>query len=135
MPKVPLHAKTPSEAKPDILLVEDNIANIELVRLFAGKDYEMDVAKDGVTSLDLVTRKQYDCILMDINLGPGMDGIDAITEIRKMPSYSTVPIIAVTGYTFRNEKDFIISKGANYYIEKPFSREQLLGILREVIYE
>ena len=135
VPKVPLHAKTPSEAKPDILLVEDNIANIELVRLFAGKDYEMDVAKDGVTSLDLVTRKQYDCILMDINLGPGMDGIDAITEIRKMPSYSTVPIIAVTGYTFRNEKDFIISKGANYYIEKPFSREQLLGILKEVIYD
>lgn len=119
------------KAKPEILLVEDNEANIELVRLFLRGDYLLDVARDAESSLDLVRTKQYDCILMDINLGPGMDGIDATIEIRKNPSYASTPIIAVTGYTFRNEKEFIISKGANYYIEKPFTRQQLRGVLAE----
>ncbi|MBL7138881.1 MAG: response regulator, partial [Bacteroidales bacterium] len=57
----------------------------------------------------------------------------AITETRKIPAYVSTPIIAVTGYTFRNEKEFIISKGANHYIEKPFTRQDLLGVLQEVI--
>jgi len=116
-----------------ILLVEDNEANIELVRLFVSDRYGLDVARDGESSLEMVNQKIYDCILMDINLGPGMDGIDAITEIRKKPSYKSIPIIAATGYTFRNEREFIISKGANYYIEKPFSRQDLLGVLEKVI--
>jgi len=123
--------EVPKKAKPEILLVEDNEANIELVRLFLRGDYLLDVARDGESSLDLVRIKQYDCILMDINLGPGMDGIDATIEIRKNPSYASTPIIAVTGYTFRNEKEFIISKGANYYIEKPFTRQQLRDVLAE----
>ncbi|MFH1159803.1 MAG: response regulator [bacterium] len=127
----PKPAAKPKE--PVILLVEDNDANIELVRLFLRKGYVLDVAKDGEGSLKMVKEKQYDCILMDINLGQGMDGIDAITEIRKLPSYQTVPIVAVTGYTFRNEKEFIISKGANHYIEKPFTRQELIGILSEAI--
>lgn len=123
-----------SEARiPSILLVEDNDANIELVRLFVRNRYNLDVAKDGESSLGLVKQKQYDCILMDINLGPGMDGIDVIIEIRKMPAYASTPIIAVTGYTFRNEKEFIISQGANHYIEKPFSRQDLLVVLEKVI--
>ena len=119
--------------EPSILLVEDNNANIELIKLFLNEKYPIDVAMDGETSLEMVKQKHYDCILMDINLGPGIDGIDAITEIRKMPSYEDTPIVAVTGYTFRNEKEFIISKGANHYIEKPFKRDVLLGVLSEVL--
>ncbi len=132
-PLIPTAPVKTHKANSVILLVEDNVANIELVRLFIGKDYQLDVARDGESSLELVKKNQYDCILMDINLGPGMDGIDAITEIRKIPSYISTPIIAVTGYTFRNEKEFIISKGANHYIEKPFSRKDLLGVLEKVI--
>ncbi|MBE0647003.1 MAG: response regulator [Bacteroidales bacterium] len=119
--------------KPSILLVEDNDANIELVKLFTMKRFKLDVAKDGESSILMAKENQYDSILMDINLGPGMDGIDAITEIRKLPSHSITPIIAVTGYTFRNEKEFIISKGASHYLEKPFSKQDLLGILEKVI--
>jgi len=121
------------EAKPVILLVEDNEANAELVRLFLGKAYDMEVAETGEESLQMVHQKSYDGILMDINLGPGIDGTDAITGIRQLPAYAQTPIIAVTGYTFRNEREFIISKGADYYIEKPFTRQQLLEVLAEGI--
>ncbi|MBL7139213.1 MAG: response regulator [Bacteroidales bacterium] len=132
-PAVPPAPEKTKKTKPVILLVEDNDANIELIRLFMAKDYDLDVAKNGESSLKMVKQKQYDCILMDINLGPGMDGIDAITETRKIPAYVSTPIIAVTGYTFRNEKEFIISKGANHYIEKPFSRQEMLGVLSEAL--
>jgi len=118
---------------PLILLVEDNDANIELVKMYLRKDYRLDIAKDGETSIELVKKNRYTLILMDINLGPGMDGIDAITEIRKMPNYLTTPIIAVTGYTFRNEKEYIISKGADYYLEKPFMKKAFLELIGEVL--
>jgi len=118
---------------PAILLVEDNEANIQLVKLFLMKRYELDVAVDGETSINMVGEKQYDGILMDINLGPGLDGIDAITEIRKKPSYADTPIIAMTGYTFRNEKEFIFFKGADFYLEKPFTRSTLLGLLEKAL--
>jgi signal transduction histidine kinase len=117
---------------PAVLLVEDNEANIELVKIYLKNDYLLDIAKDGESSLELVRKKNYDVILMDINLGPGMDGIDAITEIRKMAEHRITPIIAVTGYTFRNEKEFIISKGADHYLEKPFLKKRLVDLLLQV---
>jgi signal transduction histidine kinase/ligand-binding sensor domain-containing protein/CheY-like chemotaxis protein len=108
-----------------ILLVEDNDSNIELTLLYLRKDFIVEVAKDGKTAISLASVSEFDCILMDINLGAGIDGIKVIQEIRKGGPNQTVPIIAVTGYILRNEKEFIIQCGATSYIEKPFTREAL----------
>jgi CheY-like chemotaxis protein len=116
-----------------ILLVEDNDANIELVKMYLKKDFRLDVATNGEDSLEMAKTEKYQAILMDINLGPGIDGIDAISEIRKMPEHIQTPIIAVTGYTFRNEKDYILSRGANYYLEKPFQKQVLLDLLKGIL--
>lgn len=118
---------------PEILLVEDNDSNIELIKLFLKDNYRLEIAYEGEQALQMVKLKQYDVILMDINLGPGMDGIDAIEGIRKFSNYQSTPIIAVTGYTFRNEKNYIISKGADHYLEKPFKREVLTSLLQQVL--
>jgi CheY-like chemotaxis protein len=53
-------------------------------------------------------------------------------EIRKMQEYKLTPIIACTGYIFRNEKDFIIARGATHYLEKPFYKQVLIDLLKEV---
>jgi CheY-like chemotaxis protein len=126
-------AANPLAEPPKVLLVEDNDANIELVRMYLKKDFLLEVATSGEQSLEMVKRCTYNAIMMDINLGPGIDGIDAITEIRKMPEYERTPIIAVTGYTFRNEKEYIISKGADYYLEKPFLKKVLIDLLKGVL--
>jgi CheY-like chemotaxis protein len=118
---------------PLIILVEDNEANIELVGMYLKMNFRLDVATTGERSLEMVKKSRYQAILMDINLGPGMDGIDAITEIRKMPEYLNTPIIAVTGYTFQNEKEYIISKGADYYLEKPFRKQVLIDLLQGIL--
>jgi len=118
---------------PAILMVEDNEANIELVKMYTLKSYIMEVATNGTEALDMTRKKQYSCILMDINLGSGMDGAETIEEIRKDPDYKKIPIIAMTGYTLRDEKEYIFSKGADHYLEKPFLRNVLLDLLKEVI--
>ena len=116
-----------------ILLVEDNESNIELLGMYLKRNFRLDVATTGELSLEMVKKSRYQAILMDINLGPGMDGIDAITEIRKMPEYLNTPIIAVTGYTFQNEKEYIISKGADYYLEKPFRKQVLIDLMQGIL--
>ena len=113
--------------------MEDNDANIDLVKLYLQKGYKLDVAKDALTSIDLTNRNAYDGILMDINLGPGMDGGEAIEKIRQKPEYTDTPIIAVTGYTLQQEKEAILAKGANYYLAKPFNKKQLTGLLMEAL--
>ena len=120
-------------SSPLILLVEDNDANIDLVKIFLKKDYRMDVAKDGLSAVDLTVMNNYDCILMDINLGPGMDGSEAIEHIRRKPEYRDTPIIAVTGYTLQHEKDAILKKGATHYLPKPFNKYQLTSLLNQVL--
>ena len=127
------HGVQASGKQPYLLLVEDNDANIDLVKLYLQKGYKLDVAKDALTSIDLTNRNAYDGILMDINLGPGMDGGEAIEKIRQKPEYTDTPIIAVTGYTLQQEKEAILAKGANYYLAKPFNKKQLTGLLMEAL--
>ncbi|MCX6283055.1 MAG: response regulator, partial [Bacteroidetes bacterium] len=128
----PAAAKVLSAESPLLLLVEDNDANIDLVKLFLKKEYRLDVAKEGLSAIELAGRNKYDCILMDINLGPGMDGGEAIELIRQKPEYFSTPIIAVTGYTLQQEKEAILKKGADHYLAKPFNKEQITSLLTYV---
>ncbi len=121
-----------SGVSPLLLLVEDNDANIDLVKFFLKKEYRLDVAKDALSAIGLASKNQYDCILMDINLGPGMDGGEAIELIRQKPEYFSTPIIAVTGYTLQQEKEAILKKGANHYLAKPFNKDQISSLLKYV---
>jgi len=50
-----------------------------------------------------------------------------------MENYKATPIVAVTGYIFRNEKEYIISKGADHYLEKPFLKQKLVDLLKNII--
>jgi len=124
--------KEKSSDKLDLLLVEDNPANQMLVDVYINKKYNLDTVADGQSSIDMASRKQYDAILMDINLGSGIDGLEATNEIRKLPGYDHTPVIALTGYTESSEKERILNGGCSHYLSKPFSKEGLLGIIDEI---
>jgi CheY-like chemotaxis protein len=78
--------------------------------------------------------KKYDVILMDINLGKGMDGLQAVKEIRKIPGYEDTPIIAVTGYALKGDRELMIEGGCSDYIPKPFDRETIETMMKKVLY-
>ena len=70
---------------------------------------------------------------MDINLGPGMDGIQASQAIRKIKGYEQTPIIALTGYTLFGDRERLIEGGCTSYLAKPFSRDDILREMRSAL--
>jgi PAS domain S-box-containing protein len=125
--------KAAARALPRVLLVEDNIVNKELTEHFLRKDYKVDFAADGLTAIAMAKDQSYVIILMDINLGYGMNGIETTRELRKIPGYENTPVIAVTGYTMPDDKDHLLSEGCTHYIAKPFDQAAILAIMEEAL--
>ena len=120
-----------SDERPLVLLVEDNKINKELTELFLQPLFRVDHAADGVTALEKVRHSIYHAILMDINLGPGLSGLDVTREIRKFNGYSRIPIIAITGYAMPEDQEILLSAGCSNVISKPFDKKSLLNLLNE----
>lgn len=118
--------------KPRILIVEDNEHNCELMEIYLRSGFDTDTVHSGKQAVKNAFMHQYDLILMDINLGPDMDGIQATREIRRMENYKNVPIIAVTGYSAFEEREKILAGGLNCVITKPFTREELVKAVTSV---
>ncbi len=122
----------PSKELPRVLYVEDDITNQNVVKLYLKNRYLIDIADDAINALKLIEQKKYDIILMDINLGRGMNGIQVTKEIRKYSSYVNTPIIAVTAYTMGSDKSEFMRAGCTNYLAKPFYKNDLLKILDEI---
>lgn len=130
---VPVKSKPSSDTMVDVLLVEDNQVNTDLTKFFLRSYYRVDSAADADIALEMVRKKQYAAILMDINLGHGMNGLEAAKEIRSIKEYENIPIIAVTGYTMHAERDKFFAEGCSHYISKPFDQASLLALLKKAI--
>jgi CheY-like chemotaxis protein len=125
---------TENEKKTSILIVEDYEDNSYYIENILN-DYKTDSAKDGPDALFRTKEKIYDIILMDINLGKGMDGIAAVKEIRKMDGYKNTPIVALTAYVMNGDKEEFLAAGCTHYLGKPFRRKQLVDIIGTIIKE
>lgn len=121
-------------AIPSILSVEDNEANQELVGLFLDKNYLVEKSYDGQSAIRVAQEKQFHLLLIDINLGHGIDGVQTLEEIRKIEKYRTVPAIAASGYTSLEDRKKFLSSGFDDCLPKPFTRQALLAILQKHIH-
>ncbi|MFA7421900.1 MAG: ATP-binding protein [Melioribacteraceae bacterium] len=118
---------------PSILIVEDNEINSMLTKTFLRNKYTVDVTDNAAHALELIEKNDYTVILLDINLGSGMNGVDLLNEIRNNYHYTDTPIIAMTGYAFNADKEDFLSNGFTNYIAKPFSKQQLLSLMEETL--
>jgi PAS domain S-box-containing protein len=125
--------KNLSSEMPVILLVEDNEISIKLTRQFLSKTCRMDFTKIPDEAIRMVEKKKYDLVLMDINLGNEVDGLQLTQQIRRIKGYESTPIIAVTGYALRGDKERIINGGCTDYIKKPFEKAALIEIIKKYI--
>lgn len=116
---------------PKILLIEDNDISIKLTQQFLSKICKLDYTKDPEEALDMTQRMKYDLILMDINLGNEIDGLQVTSEIRKIPGYEKIPIVAVTGYALRGDKERILNSGCSDYIKKPFDKATIIKTINK----
>lgn len=123
-----------------ILYVEDDPSSATLVeRVLSAEGYEVIVATDGVTALEVAPRIQPDLILMDINIS-GMDGYEVTTRLRSIEGMRRVPIVAVTAATLRGDRERALIAGCDGYIPKPINVDcfpdqvrAFLGGLREEV--
>ena len=116
----------------NILLVENDNTSIKLILYFLKSLYKIDVANDGITALQMVKEKKYSAVLMDIDLGPRINGLEIVNKINELQEYKDVPIVAVTAYVAKGDESRFLSNGCAYYISKPFSKNELLSLLNSI---
>jgi len=118
-----------------VLLVEDVPSNSDVVRILLKDICELEIAQSGEEAIDLVQKKRYAAILMDIDLGPGLSGIEAVKQIRSYKAYEKTPIIAVTALAMKGHREQFLSEGCSHYISKPFEAGELKQLVIDVISE
>lgn len=116
-----------------ILIVEDDGISLEFMRRVLEKTYYVDTAVNAKNALELIHKNQYDVLLLDINLGRGMNGIDLLKEISKISGYKDIPTVAVTAYASEADKNEFLSKGFTHYISKPFLSDDLKRLLLDIM--
>jgi CheY-like chemotaxis protein len=118
---------------PKVLYVEDDPDHREFVSLFLKDKYEVFLAEDGPKGVEIASQIHFDAILMDINLGPRMNGLETVKEIRKIEGHENIPIAAVTANAMVTQKAEYLSGGCSHFISKPFSKNKLLDFLEKMV--
>ncbi|WP_375751225.1 response regulator [Vibrio sp. HN007] len=117
-----------------ILLVEDNEINQELaLDLLSGNGMKVKVAGDGQQAITLLAEHDFDGILMDCQM-PIMDGYTATKEIRKLPKYKDLPIIAMTANALVGDREKVLEVGMDDHISKPIDIESMFRTMAKWIH-
>lgn len=112
-----------------ILLAEDNDLNAEIaMTLLFDYGFIVDHVSDGIACVKQVKEKEYDVVLMDIQM-PNMDGYQATQKIRE---FSDIPIVAMTANAFEEDKQKALSVGMNGHIAKPIDMDKVIKTLSNV---
>lgn len=126
---------TESSNDKKILIVEDDMTSRDVIALFLKNLYKITFAEDGIKAIGLAEDQHFDLILMDINLGSGITGIEVMERIRKIVGYENTPMIAATAFAMLGDREKFLSIGFNHYISKPYLKTQLLKLISESLKE
>jgi PAS domain S-box-containing protein len=112
-----------------ILLAEDNATNqIVVSHALERAGCEVDIANNGREAVQAAQNHDYDCILMDISM-PEMDGLEATQKIKAGRRNAETPIIALTAYSLRGDRERFLASGMQDFLAKPVEKEDLLACI------
>jgi two-component system, cell cycle response regulator DivK len=106
---------------PKILYIEDDPNNRALVRrILMAYDFDVEESDNAIDGIELAKQYRPDLILMDISM-PGMDGLTATTEIRKIAEIADMTVVALTANAMEGDREMTLEAGCNGYISKPIN--------------
>lgn len=113
-----------------VLVAEDNPVNQALIcALLKRHGISPDVVEDGEAALDLLASRQYDLVLMDVQM-PRLDGISATRALRKMPLAHQPRVIAVTANVLDDERAACLDAGVDEFLGKPYRAAELSRLVK-----
>jgi DNA-binding response OmpR family regulator len=119
-------------SKWSILVVDDEFAVRESLRMLLKSYYKIFAAPDGEEALKILKERKIDLITLDLNM-PKLSGIDTLREIRKIDG--KVPVIIVTGFgTQKDEKEALLY-GVRDFIPKPFNIKEIVSVIDRILEE
>ena len=93
---------------------------------------EISTATRGKEGLELIKSLNPDIIILDIQL-PDMNGTEICRELRKIESFEITPIIAVTSFAMKGDKERILESGFDYYVSKPLIIKDFKDLIQEIM--
>ncbi|CAM5781644.1 Hpt domain-containing protein [Ottowia pentelensis] len=115
---------------PLVLVVDDSITVRRVTqRLLQREGYRVALAADGLQGLERLQQERPALVLSDIEM-PRMDGFDFLRNIRANAEWRELPVVMITSRTAEKHQDHARQLGANHYLGKPYSEDELLGLIR-----
>ena len=116
-----------------ILIVEDNEKNMKLARdVLQAKGYATLEAVTGEEGVRVAIDKKPDLVLMDIQL-PGIDGIEALRQVRADPGCAAIPIVAFTASVMQSDRSQIQAAGFDGFLSKPINLKEFLETIKRLL--
>ena len=117
-----------------VYVVEDNEKNMKLFIAILKLIPELEIFSGtrGDTGLELIKSGEPDLVILDIQL-PEISGIDICTELRKIDKFKEIPIIAVTSFAMKGDKEIILQAGFNDYIAKPIKVAEFRELVKKIL--
>ena len=117
------------------LIVDDDINIRAMVSFYFKGVCDLDIAETSPRAMRYLQNTKYDLILMDIELGFGMNGIETTREIREVPRFRYIPIIAITACAQPDIKEQCMKVGMDAFLPKPFFKHTLFDKIENVLKE
>ena len=122
----------PDENKPAVLVVDDVADVTEMLSVFLSHaGYEVVTAESAPEAIDAARTRHFDIVISDIGM-PEMTGYDLARELRLLPSYGAVPMIAVTGYSMYDDRERSLRSGFNAHVTKPIDPVRLFDLIERL---
>lgn len=122
-------AARPADHGPAVLAVEDNAVGLTILkRSLERKHLTVDGAASGLAALAAATQRRYDLVLMDLQM-PGMNGLETTAEMRKIPGYEAVPILALTADSSDELRERCLKHGMQAFLSKPVDAGHLWSVV------
>lgn len=126
-------SQSPDHTMPAILVVEDERTHRKYLGYILSENFDVHFASDGREGFRKVNEGSFDAVIIDINLGRDMNGIELLHKIRKTQKGKNLPIAAVTANVLSGQKEQLLQAGFDFYLSKPFKVQEMKDLANKML--